>query len=111
MIMVGHSKRLREPLSGGQRRALYGTLSALLAVVLALIAYGLIVRDPSTASRHGCVSVTFASSTGGATLHECGRQAAQWCRMEAQRRGPVASVAGPQCRLAGYPFRPTDRGG
>jgi hypothetical protein len=104
MIMVGQSKRLREPMSRRQRRTLYATLGGLLAVVVALAAYGAVANDPGATSGHGCVSVTFASSTGGATLHECGRAAEQWCRMESQRHGAVASAAAPQCRLAGYPF-------
>jgi hypothetical protein len=111
MIMVGQAKRLREPLSRRQRRALYATVGGLLAAVVALAAYGAVAHDPSTTSGHGCVSVTVASTTGGAILHECGRAAERWCRMEAQRHGPLASVAGPQCRLAGYPFGPRDRGG
>ncbi len=111
MIMVGQSKRLREPLSRRQRRALYATVAGLLAVVAALAVYGAIVGAPNGTSGHGCVSVTFASSTGGATLHECGRAAEQWCKMEAERSGPVADVAEPQCRLAGYPFRARGHGG
>jgi hypothetical protein len=111
MIMVGQSKRLREPLSRRERRWLYSTVAGLLAVVAALAAYGAVAHDPGAVSGHGCISVTFASSTGGATVHECGRAAKQWCRMEAGRHGPVASVAGPQCRLAGYPFRASDPGG
>jgi hypothetical protein len=106
MIMEGHAKRLREPLSRGQRRALYATVGALLAVIAALAAYGAVASTPGATSGHGCVSVTVASTTGGATLHYCGRAAKQWCMMESQRNGPVASVARPQCRLAGFPFAP-----
>ncbi len=102
MIMVGQSKRLREPLSRRQLRALYATLAAVLVLVAALVAYGS-AHEPNGTSGHGCVIVTFASSTGGATVHRCGRAAAQWCRIEATRHGPVANLARPQCRLAGYP--------
>jgi hypothetical protein len=104
MIMVGQSKRLREPLSGGQRRALYATLGGLLAVVVALAAYGAVAHDAATTSGHGCVNVTVASTTGGGILHECGRAAKRWCRMESLSHGALASLARPQCRLAGYPF-------
>jgi hypothetical protein len=111
MIMEGHSKRLREPLSPRERRALTVAVGGLLAVVVALAAYVAIAGEPNGASGHGCVSVTFAIATGGATLHECGRAAQQWCALEAGRHGPLASAAEPQCRLAGYPFRPRNPGG
>lgn len=108
MIMIGHHRRLREPLSRRQRRLLWAGVGILLAAVVALSAYGASVSTP--AAGRGCVSVTVASSTGGALIHKCGAAARRWCAEEALLSGPVAVAVRPQCARAGYGARSGRRG-
>lgn len=100
--MVGQSRRLREPLTRAQRRVMAAVASCLALGAVGLAAYSLLAGNPVASSRHGCVNLTVASSTGGAQIQKCGAAARRWCHTEAGHQGPVAQLAVPQCRLAGY---------
>jgi hypothetical protein len=77
---------------------------AVVAGVLAIAAIAAIVAVVAGGSKStlGCVDLTFASSTGGSSIHLCGRKAADWCRYEAARGDPLAVAARAPCRRAGY---------
>jgi hypothetical protein len=82
-----------------------------IAVVLVLAGLGIwaaLAPDTDTSSAAGCVNVTVASSTGGATLHYCGSAARSFCRAEfaAPATDQLAVHARPQCRLAGLAPKP-----
>ncbi len=78
MIMFDQSRRLSEPLRWGRREKT--VVAALLSVtVLALLALGAYALTSGAPARRDCVRVTFASTLGGAELHECGARARQVC--------------------------------
>lgn len=100
--MFEQSRRLSEPLRWGRReRAVAAVLLSCVALAVAgLVAYGL---TSGARARRDCVSVTFASTLGGAELSGCGAQAKRICAsgsfhsIEAELRAA--------CRRAGFPFR------
>ena len=63
--------------------------------------WGALAPDTYAGSGHGCVNVTLASSTGGATLHYCGSQARSFCRAAFRSQDQISLRARPQCALAG----------
>jgi len=101
MIMQEQSRRLSEPLRWGRReKTVVAVLLSCLALVLAgLGAYALTSGSPA---RRDCVSVTFASTLGGAELHACGARARRVCAS-----GDFHSIEHElraACRRAGFPF-------
>jgi len=101
MVMIGHSQRLAQPLTRGQRRALVLALAVLTGAVLLAV----LRSTGAPASRAGCVNVVIASSTGGGIVHECGSAARSLCRAQAHARGAFAADVRAQCRLAGVRSR------
>jgi len=61
-------------------------------------------RDDST-SGQGCVTVSVASSTGGARVHECGDAARALCRSAYANNDRFALLTRRQCQLAGLADR------
>ena len=102
MIMFEQSRRLSQPLRWGRREK---TIVAILVACVVLAGAGLAAFALSSGSsgRKDCITVTFASTLGGARLHACGAQARSICASPASYRsiGPDLAVA---CRRAGYPF-------
>ncbi len=102
MIMFEQSRRLSQPLRWGRREK---TIVAILlgCIVLAAVGLGAFALSGGSASGKGCITVTFASTDGGAQLHACGAQARQICASPAGygTLGPQLRVA---CRRAGFPF-------
>jgi hypothetical protein len=101
MVLVGHSQRLAEPLSGRQRRVV---AACGIALLLAAIIAGVLAATNtggSPVSRDGCVNMVVASSTGAQPLHQCGLQARAWCKTEYGRHDQFALEVQTQCRLAG----------
>jgi hypothetical protein len=79
-------------------------LIAVLVTLLALAGAGIwaAVRPGAYGgSRDGCVTVTMASSTGGAVIHECGAQARSMCTQAFAHSDKLSLLTRPQCRLAG----------
>jgi hypothetical protein len=80
MVMVGQAKRLSEPARWGRRewRVLAATLAVVVvgSVVAALATSG----GKSAGSSGRCVAVSIPSTTGAASLRECGAAARAWCQ-------------------------------
>jgi hypothetical protein len=102
MIMMDQSKRLSEPLRWGRRERT--VVAALLAcVALAAVGLGAYALSSGAHARRDCISLTFASTLGGATVHACGGQARNICASPGAFRG-VAAELRVACRRAGFPF-------
>ena len=73
---------------------------AVATVVVLVIA----LRTGSSGDDAGCIRLTVASSTGGASLHACGDDAARWCSNARRggRRDDFARELIARCRGAGY---------
>ncbi|WP_300607678.1 hypothetical protein [Trebonia sp.] len=96
-----------DQLSGGPKlsrraKAIVFTVSGVVAAALvALGVWSAVGSDRYGPSANGCVNVTFASSTGGATLHYCGAAAKSFCRSAFASADRISLLARPQCVLAG----------
>ena len=77
-------------------------VAAVLVVALAVVLFA-ILRGGSSEAGPGCIRLTVATSTGGATLNACGSSAARWCRSAESRQAAIARNARAECRRAGYP--------
>ena len=85
-----------------RRRRLLAIIAAGVLVVLGgLGIWGALAPDTYSGSGHGCVNVTLASSTGGATLHYCGPAARSFCQRAFRSQDQISLRARPQCLLAG----------
>ena len=102
MIMIGQSRRLQQPLRWSRRERV--AVATLLAVaVAALVGLGVYALTSGSPARRDCVSVTFASSVGGAELHGCGERARRIC---ASGDFPgIADELRAACTRAGFQFR------
>jgi len=105
MVMQEQSRRLSEPLQWGRREK---TVVAVLLSALALAAAGLgaFALTSGAPARADCVTVTFASTLGGAQIHGCGQQARRICASDGQLRA-IAQELLAACRRAGFPYRVT----
>ena len=74
-----------------------GFLGALAVTGIAASIGGFLYSSGSSSSAN-CVSVTIASTMGGATIHKCGAAAATWCHEERPSNAQIAAA----CRRAGY---------
>ena len=102
MIMENQSRRLSEPLSWGRReKALVAALLGCL--VLALLGLGAYALTSGAPQRTDCITLTFASTLGGAQVHECGSQARSLCASPGAFHGIEQEVR-MECKRAGYPF-------
>ncbi len=101
MIMHEQSRRLSEPLRWGRREKT--TVAVLVScLALALVGLGVYALTSGAPARKDCVSVTFASTLGGAELHACGSRARRICAS-----GDFHSIEQElrvACRRAGFPF-------
>ncbi len=101
--MQEQSRRLSEPLRWG-RREKTAVAVVIGCLVLALVGLGAYALTSGSPARADCVSVTFASTLGGAELHGCGAQARRIC---ASGRFPhLGEQLRPACERAGFPYRP-----
>jgi hypothetical protein len=73
--------------------AILGAALAVGAVALILV---LTLHGSSSKTASGCVDVTIASTTGGARIHACGKQAQRLCSDPA-----APAVVRDRCRRAG----------
>ncbi len=96
-----------DQLSGGpklSRRAkwiVFTVCGVVLAAVVALGVFSVVGSDRYGPSANGCVNVTIAGATGGATLHYCGAEARSFCRTAFTSSDRISLLARPQCVLAG----------
>ena len=102
MIMFEQSRRLSEPLQWGRREK---TVVAVLlsCVALALIGLGAYALSSGAPARRDCISLTFASTLGGANIHQCGAQARRLCATP-NPSSEIAQELGEECRRLGYPL-------
>lgn len=78
-------------------------MAAVIGIVLALIVAAVTFATVSPGrSAPGCVDVIVPSSMGAAQLHRCGADARQWCESLVGSSQPIARLALPDCRRAGY---------
>ncbi len=105
MIMQDQSQRLSEPLRWGRREktAVAVVLTCVVLIVVGLGAYALTSGAPA---RKDCIDFTFASTLGGAQVHECGGKARAVCASPGAFRGVTAELR-TVCRKAGFPFGDT----
>jgi hypothetical protein len=102
MIMFDQSRRLSEPLRWGRReKAAVAVL--LTCVLLALVGLGAYALTSGAPARADCIDVTFASTLGGARLHDCGAQARSVCASPGAFHG-IAQELRAACKRAGFPF-------
>ena len=99
LLEGGHAKRIAEPFVWS-RRELW-TIAVAAVVVVTTIGLGLYAFLDRPAKDPSCLSVTAATSTGGAPLEACGATAREWCRSPLEAAGAGARVADAiraQCR-------------
>ena len=94
-------------LTARRKRILAIAGAGVILVLGGLGVWGALAPDTYAGSGHGCVNVTLASSTGGATLHYCGPAARSFCRAAFRSQDQISLRARPQCVLAGLEPAPT----
>jgi hypothetical protein len=99
-----YRKTQRQPTEPLTRRDRLGMAAVGLLVLAAFAGVGIwsVVRPGGYGRSHaGCVTVSAASSTGGALIHECGAGAVTLCRSAFAHSDKLSMLTRPQCRLAG----------
>jgi hypothetical protein len=102
MIMIGQSRRLSQPLHWGRRERV-AVISLLAATVLVLAGLGAYALTSGSPARRDCITVTFASTLGGAQLQGCGERARRICASGAFPG--IAQDLRAACVRAGFPYR------
>jgi hypothetical protein len=105
--MDGRSQRLSAPLTPRAKRMMAAVGVLAVAGLGGTAVWGVGHQDAYGPSRNGCITVSVASSTGGALLHDCGAGARAACRNAFAGRDNMALLTQRQCRLAG--LGPVDR--
>jgi hypothetical protein len=102
MIMQDQSRRLREPLQWGRREktVVAVMLACVAAGAIALAAFALTKGAPARAD---CITLSFASTLGGAEVHQCGARARATCAIPGAFHSIQAEFRA-QCEHAGFPF-------
>jgi hypothetical protein len=85
-----------------RKRFVYGAAAALVAAGVAIGVWSGVSHDQYGSSGNGCVTLTFASSTGGSTSHYCGAAAKSFCQQAFTQSDRISLLARPQCDLAGW---------
>jgi hypothetical protein len=85
-----------------RRRLVYIVVAVLVAAGIAIGVWSATSHDQYGPSGNGCVTVTFASSTGGSTSHYCGAAAKSFCQAAFANSDKISLLARPQCDLAGW---------
>jgi hypothetical protein len=102
MIMIDQSKRLSEPLrwTRAGRAAVIAVAACAVLIAAGLGAYAVTSGAPARAD---CISVSFASTLGGARLQACGQRARVICAAGGEYKS-IADSLRTACRRAGFPF-------
>jgi hypothetical protein len=90
-----------EPLTRRDKRWLAAIGAVLLAALLGVGIWIAVNPGQYGRSHDGCVTVTTASTTGGAVLHECGARAVALCHSAFRHDDRLSLLTRTQCRLAG----------
>jgi hypothetical protein len=85
-----------------RKRLVYSAVAVLVAAGIAIGVWSGTSHDQYGPSGNGCVTVTFASSTGGSTIHDCGASAKSFCKAAFADSDRLSLLARPQCDLAGW---------
>ena len=85
-----------------RKRIVYLIVALLVAAGVAVGVWSGVSHDKYGPSGNGCVTVTFASSTGGSTEHYCGAAAKSFCASAFANSDRLSLLARPQCDLAGW---------
>ena len=84
------------------KRIVYLVVAVLVAAGVAVGVWSGVSHDQYGPSGNGCVTLTFASSTGGASEHYCGAAAKSFCQAAFANSDRLSLLARPQCDLAGW---------
>jgi hypothetical protein len=93
------------PLARSERRAGWA-VGAAVVVIGAGLGIWQIAGGGGATPKGPCVSVSIASSTGGASVSHCGTGARTWCAAEAKVTGELAGLAQAACRKKGLLAEP-----
>jgi hypothetical protein len=85
-----------------RKRIVYLVVAVLVAAGIAVGVWSGASHDKYGPSGNGCVTLTFASSTGGSTSHYCGAAAKSFCQSAFAHSDRISLLARPQCDLAGW---------
>ena len=85
-----------------RKRIVFAVVAVLVAAGVAVGVWSGVSHDRYGPSGNGCVTLTFASSTGGSTSHYCGAAAKSFCRTAFADSDRISLLARPQCDLAGW---------
>jgi hypothetical protein len=85
-----------------RKRIVYLLVAVLVAVGVAIGVWSGVSHDKYGPSANGCVTLTFAGSTGGSTSHYCGAAAKSFCKSAFANSDRISLLARPQCDLAGW---------
>ena len=85
-----------------RKRIVYIVVAVLVAAGVAVGVWSSVSHDQYGPSGNGCVTLTFASSTGGSTIHNCGAAAKSFCKAAFANSDRLSLLARPQCDLAGW---------
>jgi hypothetical protein len=85
-----------------RKRLVYLVVAVLVLAGVGIGVWSGVSHDQYGPSGNGCVTVTFASSTGGATDRYCGATAKAFCRSAFANSDRLSLLARPQCDLAGW---------
>ena len=100
MPLEGHWERQQAPLGVREVRVMAviaGALAVAAAVVIAVSVLG-----GSSSPQAGCIDVVVPSTTGGASAHACGSDAARLCSSARGNVGRDARATQAACRRAGF---------
>lgn len=104
MVMVGQSQRLREPLRWTRAGKITVAVAAAIVAVAGVVLVVALAKGTAPL-RPGCVSVTFASTVGGASVHACGAKARTDCADPARSTlGTDRQSLEAACERAKLPF-------
>jgi hypothetical protein len=84
-----------------RKRLVIGAAAVLVAAGIGVGVWSGTSHDQYGPSGNGCVTLTFASSTGGSTIHDCGAAAKTFCKAAFANSDRLSLLARPQCDLAG----------
>jgi len=90
-----------EPLTRRDKRGIALVGALIVAGLVGLGIWAAVKPGGYGQSRNGCVTVSAASSTGGALLHACGARAVAMCQAAFTHQDKLSLLTRPQCRLAG----------
>lgn len=106
MVMVGQHERLRQPLRWTKAgRATVAAIAGIAAAAAIALVVALASGSGSSKLPAGCISVTFPSTVGGATVHACGSKARADCASPGSSSlGTPVDVLREACERAKLPF-------